>query len=33
MVFKALIEKIVCDAVKDTTTLTGEALAKKQARD
>ena len=33
MVFKAVSEKIVFDAVKESTTLTGEALAKKQARD
>ena len=33
MVFKAVSEKIDFDAVKESTTLTGEALAKKQARD
>ena len=33
MVFKAVSEKIDFDAVKESTTLTGEALAEKQARD
>ena len=33
MVFKAVSKKIDFDAVKESTTLTGEALAKKQARD
>ena len=33
MVFKAVSEKIDFDAVKESTTLTGEALAKKQALD
>ena len=33
MVLKQVSEKIDFDAVKESTTLTGEALAKKQARD
>ena len=33
MVFKAVSKKTDFDAVKESTTLTGEALAKKQARD